>query len=557
MKTVGIDVGGTHADGVLLDDKRILVKKKVPVDHDRLAETIILLLKKLLVGISAKDVERIHLSTTLCTNAIINNKLDSVGMLIQAGPGMNPDFLVCGEHATFLDGAVDHRGHVVKRPSAGKVEEALSCFKHAGIGSLGIVTKFSHRNPDIEQNLAEEAQKKNFSTITLGHTLSGLPNFPRRVYTTWLNAGLKEQFNRFEQAVQAGVSQLGLGATLSVLKADGGTMSLARALELPCESVLSGPSASVMGALALIPRSGDFIVVDIGGTTTDIALFADGQPLMEPYGVTVMGRPTLIRALNTRSVGLGGDSTVRIVDDEVVIGPDRLGVPAAFSKDEILGTTPSDAMVVLDRLDGDRERAAAALTLLFPELSPEESARKVLYAFGKAAKKAVMGMIDEVFRRPVYTISALLQRQKLIPTEIIAVGGPAEALRQELGAAFDLPCSVPEDYEVANAIGVARARSTISASLYADSAARTLVIPEIGMREKIGRSFGMADAEEELLAVMQRLALEAGYREKKIPPIDFVEREELNTVRGFSTSGKIIALKAQIRPGLESLEEKL
>lgn len=555
MKTVGIDIGGTHADGVLLAGGQPLVKKKVPVDHERLEATIITLLAELLAGEVAAEIGRIHLSSTLCTNAVICNRLDPVAMLIQAGPGMNPDFLLCGEHAVFLDGAVDHRGHVVKRPDDELVDDALCRFQQAGISSLGIVTKFSHRNPEVEQELAVRAEEKGFVNITLGHTLSGLPNFPRRVYTTWLNAGLKAQFLRFEQAVRAGMARLGLRASLSVLKADGGTMPLERAVAVPCESVLSGPAASVMGALALAPRSGDCIVVDIGGTTTDIALFIDGQPLLEPYGVTVMGRPTLIRALNSRSVGLGGDSRIRMIDQEFCIGPERLGVPAAFTDCEITGATPTDAMVVLGRLDGDATRAAAALALLCPGLAAEECARRVLTAFAAAVQQAVVAMIDAVFARPVYTVSALLQRRRLVAAEIVAVGGPAAALRQELAAVFNLPCTVPEHYEVANAIGAARARPTLSASLYADSAAGTMAIAEIGLRRQIGRSFTMADAEEALLAAMRQLASTAGYRQQALPPVDFVEREELNTVRGFSAMGKIIALKAQIRPGLECMEE--
>lgn len=549
MKTVGIDVGGTNADGVLLEGEHLLAKAKIPVDHDNLSGVIIALLEKLL-GDNAGQVDQVHLSSTLCTNAIVNGQMDEVGMLVQAGPGLNPEFLDCGENLVFLDGAIDHRGGLIKSPSAALVNAALADFSAKGLQSIGVVTKFSHRNPQVEQDLARRSAS--FPYVTCGHNLSGLPNFPRRVYTTWINAGLKTRFQQFSEAIHAGVKRLGITAPLSVLKADGGTIPLERAEAVPCESVLSGPSASVMGALALTPREKDFVVLDIGGTTTDIGLFADGVPLMEPYGVTVMGRPTLIRALNTRSVGLGGDSEVKWTEDGYVIGPQRHGVPAAFSEGKITGATPSDAMVVLNRMEGNRERAAEALRLILPDNPPEETAREVLLSFGRKIKQAVDQMVEEVFARPVYTVSALLERQRLEPTEIIAVGGPAEALRSELAAAFELPCEVPLNYEVANAIGAARTRPTLSASLYANSSDGTLSIPEIGLHEDIGRSYSMKDAEESLASAIHHLAAQAGL-EGELPPVEFVEREEMNTVRGFSATGKVIALKAQVQPGLASV----
>nr|MDJ0624141.1 hydantoinase/oxoprolinase N-terminal domain-containing protein [Desulfocapsaceae bacterium] len=117
---IGIDVGGTHADGVLLRGNTIVVKNKVDVDHDNLSESIISLLSSL-VPENRDDLQRIHLSTTLCTNALVSNKLDPVGMFVQAGPGINPEFLQCGNHIYFLSGAIDHRGKVIRGPGTGEV----------------------------------------------------------------------------------------------------------------------------------------------------------------------------------------------------------------------------------------------------------------------------------------------------------------------------------------------------------------------------------------------------------------------------------------------------
>ena len=112
---IGIDVGGTHADGVLLDGDRLVAKHKVSVDQQHLSESIITLLEEL-VPADRSRLERIHLSSTLCTNAIVTGSLDPVGMLIQAGPGLNPDFLTRSWPTWFLDGAIDHRGHIIRDP---------------------------------------------------------------------------------------------------------------------------------------------------------------------------------------------------------------------------------------------------------------------------------------------------------------------------------------------------------------------------------------------------------------------------------------------------------
>ncbi len=544
---IGIDVGGTHADGVLLDGENVLIKQKVLVDQENLTGSIMTLLKALLPD-SPGDLARIHLSTTLCTNAIINDTLDKVGMFIQAGPGMNPEFLTCGDFTCFLDGAIDHRGHSIKTPSTDLIINAAEEYKDKDISSIGVVTKFSQRNNTHEQGIKDELTDK-FPHISMGHRISGLPNFPRRVYSTWLNAALINHFKNFQQAMEAGLQQLGITCPCYILKADAGTIPFHSAGQFPCESVHSGPSASVMGCLALQDNINDAILLDIGGTTTDIAILAEGVPLLEPYGITIKGRPTLIRALNTRSVGLGGDSSVKFENNTFTIGPKKLGPPMAFGGP---APTPTDAMVVLGTLnEGTIEKAAQAMRILKPDQDPEQTAQQLLHTFTLEIKNAVDTMINEVFSRPVYTVEAFLNRKKIIPQEIITVGGPASAMQIVLTDTFRLPCIIPTHYEVANAIGAARTRPTLQATLYADTSDRRLSIPEIGCREKIGSSFTMDDAEDKLLNVIEDMATEFGMH--TIPEIDFIERQEINTVRGFSSSGKIISLKAQIRPGLENI----
>ncbi len=546
---LGIDVGGTHADGVLLHNNDVAAKRKVVVDKNNLTDSILSLLE-FLIPANKAEITRIHLSTTLCTNALVSGKLNSVGMFIQAGPGMNPEFLQCGDENCFLDGVIDHRGQVMKKPTDALVEKTMKLWQEKGIDSVGIVTKFSHRNNTHELQVKKQVEKV-CNHVSTGHSLSGLPNFPRRVYTTWLNAALIDEFSLFQNAIKKGLAAFGVTCPLHVLKADGGTMPFQAGCDFPCQSIHSGPSASVMGALALIEDlDEDALLLDIGGTTTDIALFVAGSPLLEPYGATVGGRPTLIRALLTKSVGLGGDSVVSFKDGRYSIGPHREGAPMAFGGPY---PTPTDALIVLGKISaGSHEKAAEAMRILNSGSDSQKTAGMVIDQFATDISHHINDIIKEVFLRPVYTVSDFLQRTMIEPERVILIGGPAAALAESIEENVKIPCLVPENSDVANAIGAARARVTLQANLYADTSTGTLSIPEISLLTKTGRMFTMDDAEDHLTTAIGRLGATMGVEE--IPDIEFIERLEMNTVKGFSSTGKIIALKAQIRPGLAPLE---
>lgn len=96
-------------------------------------------------------------------------------------------------------------------------------------------------------------------------------------------------------------------------------------MDFPGQTVLSGPAASVMGALPAAPSDEQILVLDIGGTTTDMAVLIDGVPLLEPVGIRLGGFRTLIRSLQTQSIGIGGDSTVDFIGGELKVGPQRKG----------------------------------------------------------------------------------------------------------------------------------------------------------------------------------------------------------------------------------------
>ena len=185
---VGLDMGGTHVDAAIIRDGEIVDTAKTPVDRSNLFESIWNTLEELLSGKDIARIKRINLSTTVCTNAIVENKTVPVGMVIESGPGLNPDFLKCGKANVFVSGYIDHRGREVQKINPDEMQEALKLFQRKGVQACAVISKFSVRNPLHEKEMASFFQK-HFSPVTLGHTISGKLNFPRRVFTSYLNSG--------------------------------------------------------------------------------------------------------------------------------------------------------------------------------------------------------------------------------------------------------------------------------------------------------------------------------------------------------------------------------
>ena len=245
-------------------------------------------------------------------------------MLVVGGPGIAPKHYRIGDHYHQIYGSLDHLGTETSALDEPDLEEAIAACSEKGVKCYGVACKFSPRNPAYENRILEElADKADF--ITLGHLVSGQLNFGRRIHTVYYNSAVWRTFQNFARALSASLKGINLEAEVNILKADGGTMPLSRALELPVQSIFSGPAASVMGILATSPATEDMLMLDIGGTTSDIALFAGGEPLLEREGIAIEDRPTLVRAIHVESIGIGSDSLIKIENGVVKTGPDRVG----------------------------------------------------------------------------------------------------------------------------------------------------------------------------------------------------------------------------------------
>lgn len=547
---LGIDVGGTHTDAVLIDHFIIRKKAKVPTDAHNLLNSLLQVTTTILAAEDPAKLQRVVLSTTLSTNAIVQNKIKRVGMIIASGPGLPPSLLPVPQNTCFIAGYVNHRGIIAADINKEEIQDVGAKLSQEGIDLLGVVGKFSTRNPEQELKIAEILSSR-FRHASLGHRMSGHLNFRRRIATTYLNSAIWDLYQRFVQDVLQFVRQQGINVPIYILKADGGTFELARSADYPAQTILSGPAASIMGVLSMVKCNEDAIALDIGGTTTDIAVFADGVPLLESLGVTIEGHKTLIRGLRTRSIGLGGDSIVRCENGKLMIGPQREGPAAALGGPF---PTPTDAMIVLNLTTiGERDKAVIALEPIARLLdkSVEETAQQIFEEACRKIVAAVLSFIEEINNQPVYTIHEMLEGRKISPKALYVVGGPAAAMAGPLGGYLACTLFIPEHSEVANAVGAALARTTAELTILADTERRLLTIGEEGIQIPIPSRF----TSEEAIAVgrerLREKALAMGAKEEDLE-IEVIENQEFNMVRDSYTAGKNIRVKLQVKPGLIS-----
>jgi N-methylhydantoinase A/oxoprolinase/acetone carboxylase beta subunit len=541
---LGIDVGGTHTDVVCIKKGEVVSSLKVETFPD--------IVDSITAGVSSLNIDynrvkRVVLSTTLTTNAIIENRLERAGMIVSAGPGVNPKYYFLNRDFHLVDGAMDHRGREYIPLDESGVERTALILKDSGINSVGIVSKFSVRNHYHELRIKSLIDGR-FKYITMGHQMSGSLNFPRRIHTVFFNAGVLPVQARFISSVREAFAGLGIRSRILFLKADGGTFSSSAAERLPVETIISGPAASIMGAFALRPDEKCAAVLDIGGTTTDIGLLALGLPVFEPQGISIKGLKTLVRGLKTVSVGAGGDSAVSVNKGVITVGPSRKGAPCCLG-----GTVPTvmDALRVLDHVKtGNKDKAVKAISDIASayRMNVEETAKAIIRQMVGIIKNAYTDFLEDVNANPVYTIYEMLHPETVKPEKLVLIGGPALALKPFIEDELGIACVVPENYDVANAIGAAVSKTTARITLLADTQRKQMICPELEAEDIISPAFTIEDLKSTGEKLLNRHAVFLGLADDY--GIDIVEEQCFNMVSGFRTVGRNMRLKLQTRPGI-------
>ena len=542
---LGIDIGGTHTDGILIEKQEILKTTKINTNHNKLSETILTSCQNLIADIERERIDSIVLSTTLATNLITEGNYPKTGLILIPGPGLNPAYYSYSPYTEIISGSIDHRGREVKELNLQEIEDKISKLLKKGVKQLGICGKFSNRNPKQELQV-KRLIEKNYPQIeiTLGHHLSGSLNYPRRVATTYLNSIIQKGYKEFIREIKEGLDRMVFKKEIYILKADGGTMPLKESTKVPIETINSGPAASIMGILSLNKLRGTTIGLDIGGTTTDISLFIEGVPLFNPKGIEINDYRTLIRGLFSQSIACGGDSLVQINEGSIQLGPIRKGVAACLGGP---APTPTDALVILGLSKiGDKMLAKESLEPLALELnlSLTEFAEEVIDRFCKKIRLKIEEILKKLNSQAVYTINELLSSKEIEADNLVMIGGPAKALADRLSTELGLAYQLPRESKVANAIGASLAQITQKCTLYADTSQGYYQIPEFELRKQVNTDFNLDQAKEVVKKELKK-------RVNSEALIEIINAQSFNLIRGFNTVGEIIEVTAQIKPGLE------
>lgn len=546
---LGIDVGGTFTDGVIIENGNVLsfTKKRT---HEDITLSIEEVLVELIQNIEIKELKRIVLSTTIITNIIAQAKYKNVGIIAIPGPGVNPHSLSFAAETVMIQGCVDYRGRQLQSVDLNEVNKAVDYYYNKGIHNIVIACKFSQRNTSIENEIKNYIKKKHPSINTLAsHKVSGLLNWVRRTNGACFTLAVKEEYQLFRDKVNTVLKKLNISCPTYILKADGGTLPLEISQRFPLEAVFSGPAASAMGAIASASKDITSVMMDIGGTTTDIGIILNGKALLAEKGTYLKGYPIPIKALALSSLPLGGDTSINIIDKNIILG-ERKGPAFCLGGPNI---TVTDVLVykeysnIAGKTAVDKEISSYSNQL---NITPDSFCDKVLNIFINELEVN----INEMFRRweeePAYRIWQLLANTLHRPNAIVCLGGPADGLGKVMSESNKWTIMIPPYAKIANAVGAALSKTTLRLEMLADTQQGTYATNIGGVQGKIETDLSnLVQAKAFAKKLYEDISKTWNIADDNEPQV--IYEEGFNIVREWHKAGTIYQICLQSPTGLE------
>ena len=444
MYKLGIDVGGTNTDAVLIDENlNVVADIKCPTTGD-IYDGILAALRTVLAqsGVDRSQIKQAMLGTTQCTNAIVERKnLAPIGILRIGAPatlGIPPmvdwaeDISRIAVGSAVISGGFEYDGKQLAPFDAEAAKKFFLEMKEKGVKSIAISCVFSTVRNDHELEAAALCREVMGEDVHVSISSEiGSMGLIERENATILNAALRKVAERFTEGFAQSLADEGItNADVYLSQNDGTLMTMEHARRYPILTVACGPTNSIRGASYLSSLQ-NAIVIDVGGTTTDLGVIQNGFPRESSVAVTIGGVRTNFRMPDVVSIGLGGGSIVRKhADGSVTVGPDSVGYEIT-SKALVFGgdtLTATDVAVRLGMFElGDPSKVAHI---------PEELAKKALEAIGTLVEDAIDSM-----------------KVSSADSDVILVGGGSIVLPEKLAGAAAVV--KPDHFGCANAIGSA------------------------------------------------------------------------------------------------------
>lgn len=496
MYKLGIDVGGTNTDAVLIDETRAVVADiKYPTSAD-IYDGILGAVRKVLEvsGVDCTQIRQAMLGTTQCTNAIVERKnLAPIGILRIGAPattGIRPmvdwaeDIKKIAVGSVIVGGGFEYDGKELAPFDEAAARAFFEEMKQKNVRSIAISCVFSTVRNDHELAAAKLCREVMGEDVHISVSSEiGSMGLIERENATILNAALWQVAERFTEGFAKSLRDEGItNADVYLSQNDGTLMTMEHARRYPILTIACGPTNSIRGA-SYLSQLKDAIVVDVGGTTTDLGVIQNGFPRESSVAVTIGGVRTNFRMPDVISIGLGGGSIVRVREDgSVTVGPDSVGYEIT-KKALVFGgdvMTATDIAVRLGMVElGDASRAASI---------PQDVAKKAMDAIRMLVEDSVDAM-----------------KVSNADVDLILVGGGSIILPEKIsGAATVLK---PAHFGCANAIG--SAISKVSGTY-----------EKLMSYDELPREQSLEKAKQEAIA----LAVEAGAVESSV---EIIEMEDV------------------------------
>jgi N-methylhydantoinase A/oxoprolinase/acetone carboxylase beta subunit len=441
---VGVDVGGTNTDAVVLRGREVLAQHKAPTSSD-VGTGIVQAIRDVLAqaGVPVGEVAGVMIGTTHFTNAFVEGKhLSRVGVLRLGAPTSLsvrpfadwPDALIdaVGGHAAIVAGGYNYDGRPIRAVNPGEIRRVVAEFAARDIRAVAISSVFAPVNKSQEEEVAAIVSRELPGVqLTLSSEI-GRIGLIERENATIMNSALLAMADRVVGSFRRALAQLGIRAPFFVSQNDGTLLDPDSVVRFPVLTFASGPTNSMRGA-AFLTGAMDALVVDIGGTTTDAGALVNGFPRESSIAVDIGGVRTNFRMPDILSIGLGGGSLITAEDGRMRVGPQSVGY-RILSEALVFGGT---------RLTATDIAVAAG----YAEIGDRDRVRHL-------DKQMVAAAVDEIHRLAEETLDRM--KTTASAARVILVGGGSVLINRELKGVGEL--TVPRQAAVANAIGAAIAQ---------------------------------------------------------------------------------------------------